>query len=134
MKIRQNYENYQRVKDAFKEFIHALVWESANIECGTPEDEIDEHIEKYCKNNADQMIALTNDSVAKFIKSFIFRFEVHCYEVDKNGNVIEETAKHLETDNTIIAFKKAAEFYRNAKCPKVNIYDNELDRYVAKWD
>ena len=48
--------------------------------------------------------------------------------------MIEETAKHFDTDNGIIVFKKAAEFYRYAKCPQVNIYDNELGKYVAEWD
>ena len=111
IRIRQNYENYERVQKAFKEFVHALVWESMDIDAGVHEDEVNEHIAKYCRTNGDQMIALTNDSVTKFIKSLNSRFEVHCY-----------------------AFKKAAEFYRHAKCPQVNIYDNELDKYVAEWD
>jgi hypothetical protein len=105
-----------------------------DIDAGVHEDEVDEHIAKYCRTNGDQMIALTNDSVTKFIKSLNSRFEVHCYEIDANGNAIVETAKHFNTDNGIIAFKKAAEFYRDAKCPQVTIFDNELDKYVAEWD
>ena len=134
IRIKENYENYERVKKAFKDFIHALVWESMDIDDGVHEDEVNNHIERYCRINGDQMIALTNDSVTKFIKSLNSRFEVHLYEVDENGNVIEETEKHLNTDNGVIAFKKAAEFYRNAKCPRVNIFDNELGKYVAVWD
>ena len=135
IRIRQNYENYERVQNAFKEFIHALVWESMDIDEGVSEDEVNEHIDKYCNSsNADKMIALANDSVTKFIKSLNSRFEVHCYEIDANGNAIEDTAKHFDTDNGVIAFKKAAEFYRNAKCPQVNIFDNELGKYVAEWD
>jgi hypothetical protein len=30
--------------------------------------------------------------------------------------------------------KKGAEFYRKAKCPQVNIYDNDTDKYIAEWD
>lgn len=134
IRIRQNYEDYERVQKAFKEFVHALVWESMDIDAGVQEEEINEHIAKYCRTNGDQMIALTNDSVTKFIKSLNSRFEVHCYEIDANGNAIEDTAKHFDTDNGIIAFKKAAEFYRHAKCPQVNIFDNELGKYVAEWD
>lgn len=134
IRIRQNYENYERVQKTFKEFIHSLVWQSIDIDNGTHEDEVNEHIDKYCRTNADKMIALANDSVTKFIKSLTSRFEVHCYEIDESGNAIEETAKHLDTDNINLALKKAAEFYRHAKCPQVNIFDNELGKYVAEWD
>ena len=134
IKIRQNYENYERVQKAFKEFVYALVWESIDIDAGVHEDEVNEHIDKYCRTNGNQMIALTNDSVTKFIKSLESRYKVHLYEVDENGNVIEETEKLFSTDNDVIAFKKAAEFYRYAKCPRVNIFDNELERYVAVWN
>lgn len=134
IRIRQNYKNYERVQEAFKEFVQALVWESMDIDDGVYVDEVDKHIGEYCKANGGQMIALTNDSVTKFIKSLNSRFEVHCYEIDANGNAIEDTAKHFDTDNGIIAFKKAAEFYRHAKCPQVNIFDNELGKYVVEWD
>ena len=134
IRIRQNYENYERVQKAFKGFIHSLVWQSIDIDNGTHEDEVNEHIDKYCRINGDNMIALANDSVTKFIKSLDSRYEVHCYEIDANGNAIEETAKHFGTDNGVIAFKKAAEFYRYAKCPQVNIYDNEEGKYIAEWD
>lgn len=134
IRIRQNYKNYERVQEAFKEFVQTLVWESMDIDDGVYVDEVDKHIGEYCKANGGQMIALTNDSVTKFIKSLDSRFEVHCYEIDANGNAIEDTAKHFATDNGIIAFKKAAEFYRHAKCPQVNIFDNELGKYIVEWD
>ena len=134
IRIRQNYADYNRVKDAFKSFIHALVWESLNIDEGVEEDEVNQHIDRYCRNNGGQMISFINDSVTKFIKSLESRYEVHCYEIDGEGNVIEKTAKHYYTDNEVIALKKGAEFYRRAKCPQVNIFDNEQDKYIAKWD
>ena len=65
---------------------------------------------------------------------FNYNAERGVYEIDANGNAIENTAKHFDTDNGVIAFKKAAEFYRHAKCPQVNIFDNELGKYVAEWD
>ena len=134
IKITQNYENYERVQKAFHDFIHALVWESMYIDGGVEEKEVNEHIDKYCRTNGDQMISLVNDDVMKFVKSLESRFEVHCYECDENDNVIEETAKHFDTDNGVLALKKAAEFYRHAKCPQVNIFDNELGKYIAEWD
>lgn len=133
-KIRENYENYERVQNAFKEFIHALVWESIDIDAGVHENEVNEHILRYCNTNSNQMIALMNDKVSNFIKSLQCRYEVHCYELDEDGNAIEETAKHYNTDNLKIALKKGAEFYRKAKYPQVNIYDNEINQYIAEWD
>lgn len=134
IRIRQNYEDYGRVRKAFKEFVHALVWESMDIDASVHEDEVNRHIDQYCANNQDQMIAKANTDVTKFIKSLDARYSVHCYELNENGDVIEETAKHIDTDNEVLALKKAAEFYRHAKCPQVNIYDNETDKYIAEWD
>jgi hypothetical protein len=134
IRIRQNYDNYERVQKTFKEFVHALVWESMDIDEGVEDNEVNEHIEKYCNTHGDQMISLANNCVSKFIKGLTARFEVHCYEMDENGIAIEETAKHYNTDNEVLALKKGAEFYRQAKCPQVNIFDNEQDKYIAEWD
>ena len=30
--------------------------------------------------------------------------------------------------------EEEAEFHHHAKCPQVNIFDNELGKYVAQWD
>jgi hypothetical protein len=70
----------------------------------------------------------------KFVKSLDSRYSVHLYEIKENGDADEENAKHFDTDNLVLAMKKAAEFYRYAKCPQVNIYDNELGKYIAEWD
>lgn len=134
IRIRQNYEDYERVQKAFKEFIHALVWESMDIDAGVQEDEINKHIEMFIKQQGDKKIADMNESVTKYIKSLQCRYEVHCYEVNEDGSCNEETAKHINTDNLKLAMRKAAEFYRHAKCPQVNIYDNEIDNYIAEWD
>ena len=53
IRIKQNHENYERVQKAFKEFVHALVWESMVIDDGVHEDEVNEHIAKYCRTNGD---------------------------------------------------------------------------------
>ena len=134
IRIRQNYENYERVKNAFKEFIHALVWESIDIDAGVHEDEVNAHIDQYCKRHGEEMIAVANDSVTKFIKSLEARYSVHLYEIKENGDADEDNAKHFDTDNLVLAMKKAAEFYRNAKSPQVNIFDNEIGKYIAEWD
>ena len=134
IQIRQNYENYERVQKAFHDFIHALVWESMYIDGGVEEKEVNEHIDKYCRTNGDKMISLVNDDVMNFVKSLDSRYSVHLYEIKENGDADEENAKHFDTDNLVLAMKKAAEFYRYAECPQVNIYDNELGKYIAEWD
>lgn len=133
MNIRQNYENYQRVKDAFKQFIHALVWESVEIECGSPEQEIDKNIEKYCKANADQMIVLTNDSVRKFITSLYTRYKVVYCECDGSGRTTK-VVDTIKTDAMEVAITKAAEFYRKGIRPYVEVFDNEAKRYILKLE
>ena len=134
IRIRQNYEDYERVKNAFKSFIHALVWESADIDEGFDEDEVNEHIEKYCNAHGDQMIALANDSISKFIRELKPRYDVHCYEVGGGGIAHEIIADRISTNNEAIALKKAAEYYRYGKCPRVKIYDNETNKYIVEWN
>jgi hypothetical protein len=134
MEIRQNYENYQRVKDAFKEFIHALVWESVEVECGASEEEINEHIDKYCKNNGGQMIALTNDSVSKFIRSLYERYKVTYYEHIGKCGIAVKAVDTIKTDNMELALQKAAKFYRNGVKPYVEVFDNETKKYILKLD
>lgn len=133
IRIRQNYENYERVEKAFKEFIHALVWESMDIDGGVHEDEVNEHIDKYCRANGDQMIALANDSVTKFITSLKERYKVTYYECGENA-IIKSKVCSISSNNLEVMLKKAAKFYRNGKCPQVNIFDNELGKYIAEWD
>jgi len=133
-RIRQNYEDYERVKNAFKDFIHALVWESMDIDAGVHEDEVNNHIECYCATMGDGVIHDVNRHVTKYIKSLEARYSVRCYEIKENGDADEDTANHIDTDNLSLAMKKAAEFYRYAKCPQVFIYDNETDTRIAEWN
>ena len=134
IRIKQNYGNYERVTEAFKNFIHALVWESMDIDAGVHEGDVTEYITQYCNTYCNQMISLANNSVSKFIKSLESRYEVHCYEINDNGDAIEDTAKHYNTDNIKTALNLGASFYRQAKCPQVNIFDNVIGEYIAEWD
>lgn len=133
IKIKENYENYERVEKAFKDFIHALVWESMDIDEGVHEDEVNAHIERYCATMSDGVIHDVNKHVDKYIKSLEARYSVHLYEIKENGDADEDNAQHIDTDNLVLAMKKGAEFYRHAKCPQVNIYDNKEGKYIAEW-
>ena len=131
--IRTNYTKYEEVKKAFRAFLETLVWNAANIDEGTSDD-VKYLISKYCSFKRDDvMISRTNENVRNFAKSIERRYEVFCYECDEKGNEIEETAKRTNTNNEKIALKIGAEFYRNAKKPKVKIYDNETSEYIAEW-
>ena len=110
------------------------MWESVDIDEGVHEDDVNEHIEKYCRNNDKQMILAATESVADFIKSQVCRYEVNMYECDDNDNLKKETGKHFSTDNLKLALSKSATFYRSAKNPRVNIIDNETNQYIAEWD
>ena len=37
-------------------------------------------------------------------------------------------------EEEVCSTQEESEFYRHAKCPQVNIFDNELGKYVAQWD
>jgi hypothetical protein len=132
MEIRKNYENYERVQKTFKEFIHALVWESAELENGASEQEINDHINKYCNTHGDQMIALTNDSVSKYITALYARYKVTYYECE--GYRVKKIGQVINTDNMEVALAKAAEFYRNGTRPYIEVFDNETKKYIAKWE
>lgn len=134
IRIKENYENYERVKKAFKDFIHALVWESMDIDDGVHEDEVNSHIERYCTTMGDGVIHDINRNVTKYIKSLEARYSVHCYELNENSEVIDDMSKHFDTNNLVLAMKKAAGFYRSAKYPRIIIYDNETDKYIADWN
>ena len=64
----EKYENYKRVKDAFKEFVHALAWEDMDIDSGAHEDVVNTHIEQFCDANADQLIELINSIMRTFVR------------------------------------------------------------------
>ena len=133
MEIRQNYSNYERVTKAFKDFIHALVWESLVIDEGASENEVNEHIEKYCNAHGDQMIALVNDGVRKYITSLYSRYKVTYYECDSEGR-IKSIEQVINTDNMEVALAQAAKFYRKGSIPYIEVFDNETKKFIAKWD
>jgi hypothetical protein len=130
MEIRKNYENYERVQKTFKEFIHALVWESIEIENGADEKEIEDHINKYCNAHGDQMIALVNDSVNKYFIALYARYKVTYYECE--GHYIKKQV--INTDNMEVALAQAAKFYRKGSNPYIEVFDNETKKYIAKWE
>lgn len=56
-----------RVREAFKAFIHALIWESCDIDEGAPEEDIEEHINLFVSENGDDEIILLQDKLKEFV-------------------------------------------------------------------
>ena len=131
--IRENYDKYEEVKKAFQAFIKTLVWNAVNID-EVKSNDVEELILKYCSFRRDDlMIGRINENIRNFVKLIEHRYEVLCYECDEKGNEIEGTAKRTKTNIEKMALKIGAEFYRKAKNPKVKIYDNKTDEYIAEW-
>lgn len=128
VRIRQNYENYDRVVDAFKNFIHALVWESFDIDAGAEEDEVNKHIEAFVNAKVNEYLLNVNKDVTDYIISLEKRYEV------RMGCKNDDSAQIIKTDNLVLALEKAAKFYRNTNKPLVSVFDNKDKKFIALWE
>ena len=130
MKIRENYECYDEVKDAFHKFIHKLVWESSEIDEGFSGKEVNKHIDTLCNEIGDKIIANINKEVREYINNLTARYETHCYLVDKNGNIMENGQVHIRTNNERTALEYGANYFKNNKSSRVVVYDTNEDKYL----
>lgn len=130
MKIRENYECYDEVKDAFHQFIHKLVWESSEIDEGFSRKEVNKHIDTLCNEIGDKIIANINKEVREYINNLSARYETHCYLVDKNGNIMENGQVHIRTNNERTALEYGANFWKNNNSSKVMVYDTNEEEYL----
>lgn len=128
VRIKQNYENYDRVVDAFKKFVHALVWESMDIDEGAEEEEVNKHIEAFVNTKVNEYLFNVNKDVIDYINSFEKRYEV------KLSNQNDDSIQIIKTDNLVLALEKAAKFYRNTNKPLVSVYDNKDKKFIALWE
>lgn len=111
MKLRENYECYDEVKDAFHQFIHKLVWESSDIDEGFSRKEV-------------------NKEAREYINNLTARYETHCYLVDKNGKEFKNGQVHIRTNNERTALEYGANFFKNNKSSRVVVYDTNEDKYL----
>jgi hypothetical protein len=132
IRIRQNYEDYERVKNAFKSFIHALVWESADICEGMDEREVNSHIQRFCDNKGERVIAKCNEDVSTFLTELYPRYDVIYITYDNNFKHKDEEVYHI--DDLTCAIEKAMHFYRETKSPytAIKIYDNIERKYIVR--
>ena len=69
----------ERVREAFKDFVHALVWESKDIEEGASEEEIDGHIDLYVKTKGDGKINDFRNEYMSFLLDVYKKFKIEVY-------------------------------------------------------
>ena len=129
--IKENYMDYEKVKESFKDFIHTLVWESMEIDEGFHEHDVNEDINAYCETMGDGVIHDINRHVNKYFKSLNARYSVTMKELSNGG--WKEVAK-FNTNNLKLALSKAAKFYKSVKKRQVTIFDNETSEYIAEWE
>lgn len=129
--IKENYMDYEKVKESFKNFIHTLVWESMDIDEGVIENDINEHINAYCETMGDGIIHDINKHVNKYFNSLNSRYTITMKEMSNGG--WKEVA-NFKTNNLKLVLSKAAKFYKSAKKRKVIIFDNETSEYIAEWE
>ena len=123
--IRRNFENYDKVREAFKELIHTLVWESTTIEEGATEEEVNNTIDRYCAYNDGHMIDKIQDDVISFIKSHEPHYHVRIWLGD-------DELENLETDNLGLCVKKVTKAYADNKDVVAYIYDNFEERMIVE--
>lgn len=132
-----HFKDYGKVSNAYKNFIYELANNviDADVE-NQIKDELNESLDEYCKRFVLKDLLYLSKRVSKYLSLKNNRYGVHLYDCDEDGNAIEDTAIHFSTNNLYNALKRAAEFYRyhSDKHPTVNIFDNEINDYIAEWD
>lgn len=87
----------ERVREAFKDFVHALVWESKDIEEGASEEEIDGDIDLYVQTKGDGKINDFRNEYMNFLLEVDkkFKIEVFSFDYEENKPILE----HCEYTN-----------------------------------
>lgn len=111
--------DYERIQEAYKNFVHALVWESRDLFEGLHEDAVNKYIERFAEANTDKAIEDTYNALCEVSTT---RYDVYKHECNEQYDFVEEYVFH--TDNLTEAMKSAMSFYRKAKRPHIAIFDN----------
>lgn len=126
-----NYGNYDRVRTAFKNFVHAIAWESDGLFEGLHEDAVNRYIEKFANENADRVInEVSKDMSLMATNVENKRYEVYLHECNEHYDLISEIV--VFTDDLEYAINRAMVFYKNAKKAHVCIFDNETKGNITE--
>lgn len=131
MKLKQNYTDYNKVKDAFKEFVSALVWECVdderldiNSDVGDTDiavTEINGAIDNFANAFHKHYIEEVNNKFLQFENMCKPRYEVFLTKFDENGKVVSTEKRGIK--NAVNAMDIAIYFREHNKFTEVSVYD-----------
>ena len=131
MKLKQNYNDYDKVKDAFKEFVSVLVWESVDdkrldidSDVGDTEiavAEINGAVDNFAIAFHKHYIEEVNNKFLQFENMCKPRYEVFLTKFDENGVVVSTEKRGIK--NAVNAIDIAVYFREHNKFTEVSVYD-----------
>ena len=125
------YGNYDRVRTAFKNLIHAIVWEDDTLFEGLSEEAVNHYIDMFTDRNADRVIEEINADISLMTKNVNNkRYEVYLHECNEHYDLISEVV--VFTDDLEYAINRAMVFYKGAKKAHVCIFDNETKGNITE--
>lgn len=133
IELRENFGNYERVKEACDALIKAVIREAMTVEDGTSDEEINRFITAYQTNNRKRIAEAVLVDAIKFSNNYFCRYEVYFYTCDEHGQQVVGTTRRFSTDNLQLALSKAASFYRHSERPHVEVFDSVEKKYIANW-
>ena len=86
--------DYERIQEAYKNFVHTLVWESRDLFEGLHEDAVNKYIERFAEANTDKAIEDTYNALCEVSTT---RYDVYKHECNEQYDFVEEYVFH--TDN-----------------------------------
>jgi hypothetical protein len=130
-KIKNKFDNYERVENACLGLLRAVVWECLDIFGGVYEDEVENVLKQYQNEAKERIIKSVMEDAKKFFDSYSSRYGVHCVGIDENGKEVENSAVHLSTNDISVAINTCITFSTNYKgrC-KLMIYDYDEGKVI----
>lgn len=61
------FDDFERVEDAAKKLARAIIWESFYIDGGAKEEEVEEHLKKFCEEKITDVIENVHESIMEFV-------------------------------------------------------------------
>lgn len=125
------YNDYERVKKAFKNFVHAIAWESDGLFEGLHEEAINRYIEKFTNENADRIINEVSEDMSLMAMNVENkRYEVYLHECNEHYDLISEVA--FFTDDIRCALNRAMVYYKKVNKAHVCVFDNETKSNIVE--
>ena len=67
VEVTGKFDDFERVEDAAKELARAIIWESFYIDGGAKEEEVEEHLKKFCDEKLNDVIENVHDSLMNYV-------------------------------------------------------------------